>query len=1168
MSTLPAGSLARHLRRLLPQAGLAALTDRQLLERFAAVRDEAAFAALVERHGRLVLGVCRRTLGDAHEAEDVFQATFLVLARKADSLRRPDAVAGFLHGVAARLARKARVQRQRRRLPEAREVPASQDVPAAVERDEVCRVVDEELRRLPAHYRTPLMLCYLEGKSRQEAAAALGCSEGAVKGKLERGRELLRARLVRRGVAAVPAALAALEQPAGAAPAAWTAAAVRAATAGGRLTGAAAALADGLLRGMAAVKLKVAGGLLLLCVLGLGVGLTAWSGDVPPRRDRPGEPLPAGAVARLGDVQLHEDAPVLFVGFARKGQLITAQQAGHTYYCATCHEREPFVPPGVEPLFAKGAFRVWDLEHGRELNRFGLEAKVFAPANVQADGGRVAPIAYPAVNIALAPDGQTLAVVGDEVGGNGVLRLWDVATGRKTRELFLWIPKERGTVLRTSASTGCAALAFTPDGKHVGICDWLGTIRVLDPVTGREVRTVEAEDDCWGNWGDALAFSRDGALLAMSCTKGREKKASSLLRVIDADNKERWRACDKAFGSPALAFAPEARSLAYATAEGRVRLADAATGKEIRTLGDPERTRCLAALAFSPDGRTLATRGYDRAIRLWDVASGRELRQLTPSLRSLQAGSTTTYFGPALLSPASTLAFSPDGKFLAAADPAGRARLWEAATGKEMHAGHAGAVTAIDFSTGGAIRSLGADQTVRQWRPAGGEQTARFRLPVSAPDVALSPAGNLAAFSVAPETVVLWDVEAGREVRRIDASEGAPHCVGSALPHSLAFSPNGKLLARRSLDGTVRLWDAVSGRRLRTLPAPQPPATRVKYPDGRAGLAFAPDGAVLAVLGPPEEQGSQTSIFLWGVPDVWLGRLDTVESGIASMAFAPDSRVLALGHDNGTVSLWELATGERRATLRSDARRPVTVLAFAPDGKVLASAQDQKIHLWDARSGRELESRRGHSLDLVSAAFSPDGRTLVSGSRDSTALVWDVVGLRPEPKLITLTERELDAYWDDLAGKADLALAAMNRLVAAPRQTAVFLRDHLHPVPDAKHVARLIADLEDSEFAVRERASAELEKLGELAGPAVRRALEANPPPESRRRLGALREKLDARIQSPETLRAMRAVELLEQMNSPEARALLERLAGGASGATLTRQARAALDRLPHETPP
>ncbi len=208
MATKAADTMLRSVRAL--AAGLVAEgeSDQELLDRFVRERDEVAFAGLVERHGPMVLGVCRRALGDEHLAEDVFQATFLTLARNAATIRERSSLSGWLHGVALRLARKATVAAARARRKDAR--PASEpDGPAAgASWREVRQILDDELAKLPEQYRLPLVLCYLEGRSREEAAAELGCEPGRLKGLLERGRERLRARLIRRGLA--PAAVSAL----------------------------------------------------------------------------------------------------------------------------------------------------------------------------------------------------------------------------------------------------------------------------------------------------------------------------------------------------------------------------------------------------------------------------------------------------------------------------------------------------------------------------------------------------------------------------------------------------------------------------------------------------------------------------------------------------------------------------------------------------------------------------------------------------------------------------------------------------------------------------------------------------------------------------------------------------------------------------------------------
>jgi RNA polymerase sigma factor (sigma-70 family) len=183
-------------------------TDGQLLQRFAAKQDEAAFAILVRRHGTMVLGVCRRVLDNEHDAEDAFQATFLVLARQAQSIRKLESVGSWLYGVAYRISLRARSDAARRRALEeqARTMPEQDPFVEAAWR-ELRPVLDEEVDRLPAKYRAPIILCYLEGKTNTEAARELGWTKGTVSGRLARARELLRTRLARRGVTVAPALL-------------------------------------------------------------------------------------------------------------------------------------------------------------------------------------------------------------------------------------------------------------------------------------------------------------------------------------------------------------------------------------------------------------------------------------------------------------------------------------------------------------------------------------------------------------------------------------------------------------------------------------------------------------------------------------------------------------------------------------------------------------------------------------------------------------------------------------------------------------------------------------------------------------------------------------------------------------------------------------------------
>jgi RNA polymerase sigma factor (sigma-70 family) len=251
-----------------PEAA-ADLTDGQLLDRFVTRHDGEAFAALLRRHGPLVLGVCRRVLSDPHDAEDAFQATFLVLVRKAASIVKQQSLGSWLYGVACRIAVRAKHRAQQRRVYERQAVnrPTTDPCDEALWRD-LRPVLDEEVNRLPEKYRAPVVLCYLAGRAYAEAARELGCSKGTVALRLEQARERLRRQLTRRGIVlsvGVFAALFAGRRALAPVPPALAEATARAASlwaTGGPAAGAvpvpAASLAEAVASALAWAKVKVA----------------------------------------------------------------------------------------------------------------------------------------------------------------------------------------------------------------------------------------------------------------------------------------------------------------------------------------------------------------------------------------------------------------------------------------------------------------------------------------------------------------------------------------------------------------------------------------------------------------------------------------------------------------------------------------------------------------------------------------------------------------------------------------------------------------------------------------------------------------------------------------------------------------------------------------------
>jgi len=532
MTPPPMGAVLQHLRRLIRPRSVAALTDEQLLVRFLRRRDEDAFTALVERHGPLVLGVCRRVLPDGHDAEDVFQATFLVLVRRASSLDRGGSLANWLYTVAYRLALKLRSQAARRQARE-RQVGQMRPIETAdgSEVSEWVSLLDEELNALPEKYRAPLVLCYLQGRTNAEAARALGWPPGSMARRLARGRELLRRRLMARGVALSVAGLLAvmLREARAAVPTALSLETVRAGllTGGGTaLTGAVSAgvvaLVEGTVKEMVLLKLKVVAAVLL--VLGLaGGGVAVWPmAELPaaqqkadpqpadpadprptpvvvkPLVDRQGDPLPAGTLLRLGTIRLRHGGPVGGIAFSPDGKTVATGGGfsdnvirlwdttnarelrsfqGHTYNITGL----AFTPDGKSLLSCAHdqTVRLWDVAAGTELRQFR---------------GHEGPVEC----LALAPDGKTAATGSVDQS----VRLWDMGTGTELRVL--------------ANDAGVHDVAFAPDGKTLATAAEDGSVHLWETATGKELHNLSAHT------GGALcvAFAPNGKTLASG---GREK---------------------------------------------------------------------------------------------------------------------------------------------------------------------------------------------------------------------------------------------------------------------------------------------------------------------------------------------------------------------------------------------------------------------------------------------------------------------------------------------------------------------------------------------------------------------------------------------------------------------------------------------------------------------
>jgi WD40 repeat protein len=483
----------------------------------------------------------------------------------------------------------------------------------------------------------------------------------------------------------------------------------------------------------------------------------------------------------------------------------------------------------------------------------------------------------------------------------------------------------------------------------------------------------------------------------------------------------------------------------------------------------------------------------------------------------------------------SSAAFSADGRTVLTGSQDGTVRLWDAATGAELCHYENTALPATPKENA---------------ESAGGEHAGQ---PVQA--VAFSPDGKTLAW--ASRRICLCDRATRKELRRLGKEGDHVLCIG--------FSPDGRILAAGNGLGGLRIYDVGTGQERRLLGGGY---------GGIVSLSFSPDGQTIALA--HQRSGN---ITVW---DIATGnRLHDIRVSndlrmmVNSVAYSPDGKRLATGLTSfntltlvDTLYLWDAKTEQPLGKLEGQFGQ-IAAVAFSPDGRMLASASGNNrffegsaptICLWEIATGQKRHCFQGHGSGIASIAFSRDGRYLITAGEDTTALVWDVSNSHAGQGL----SENPDSIWRDLA-QADAARSyrIVCSLLASPAQTVTFLKDRLKPASpaDPRRVRELIAELDRDRFAVRERAMQELGDLAELAEAALRQKLRENITLEMRERMEHLLRKLEG-PRSPDRLREVRALEVLEHIGTPEARQLLQTLSGGTPEARLTQEAKAALERL------
>jgi RNA polymerase sigma factor (sigma-70 family) len=1009
------------LRKQLDTNAANARTDAELLASFAAGRDESAFAAIMRRHGPMVLRLCRRTAGHAQDAEDAFQATFLVLARMAGTVRKREALASWLYGVAYRLAHRTRTAATRRRRIERNLLEmASRSQPSAIDLRELQALLDDEVARLASKYRGAFVLCCLECKSRTEAAEELGCKEGTLASRLAHARRVLQQRLARRGVtlSAALGAGALVEAEAFASVPGALAATTLAAVlhfAGGQtcaaVSGRVITLANAMVRSLMLGRLRFLAimllGLVLLSsgavvaavhVLDLGNETQAiaqassdpqdsntpvtQSTPTPARTDRYGDKLPDGVIRRFGTLRLRLCGAVTFTP---DGESIVS--AGGV--------------DGSDLVF-------WDRRTGKETRRI--------PGK-----GAIRSLQY-------SPDGTMLAATTGLVVTNPV---WDSKSG-KVRFTF---QGEYGT--------------FTRDGRYV-----LGVRNGDDgrPIVARWETATGKAAGTWTLPADARSprCSPDGKSVAYIL--------GDAVVVYDLDAKaERRRWNDSKMQS--LAFSPDGNRL-VAWQLRLLCLWDVASGKSEFTwdrLVD-------GAVAFSADSKQLAWTGYDdRSIPYpWVVDIGQDKpRRLGLAITNLP----------------SEMAFSPDGATLAVNSDARALELRDTATGKDVLPldGNTGRIFRLELTPDG--RHLASYDSWRAlvWEPTTGKLVRRF------------PADE----QPSKEHPWVWDVRL--------TDDGQPVRVGQR--------------------DTAGHWEEIG-------PPAHEKLDKLGLTDGAGGRIFATyPGTVMDVV----ESRSRRYLAV---------RMSTQEPGMIDR-FA---RI--------AIRVWDTET--RKPLQHVQPPDGELLGAFSPDERLLATtAAAGGISVWDVATGAKRRSLRGHLGGAVrSVLFAPDHRSLFSGGDDSQVLQWDLTGRAPDGvwRVVQHPAATLEALWKKVAaGDAATAHAAVWELAADPVGTVAFLRERVKPlrVRHDKEVMDAIAQLDADSFTRRQEASAALAAFGEAAVPAIRAALAKPASLEQARRLEKLLNELAPSVPHGAQLGALRALEVLDRIATPEARTLARELAAG-----------------------
>jgi RNA polymerase sigma factor (sigma-70 family) len=1141
MANLSTRALFRTVQTL-THSQVSGLSDRELLHRFVSDNDQTAFAAIVTRHSGMVLGVCRRTLSSIHDAEDACQAVFLLLAKKANSTQWRSSVANWLYITARNVAHNARVSADRRIVRENQTaIPEAFTPVDSMTVGELSAILDEELDKLPPRYREPLVLCYLEGLTRDEAATQLAVPEATLKSQLERGRKKLAQALTSRGCTLGMTLLV-------------TATTFRATAASPKLLDSILASLSGKPSDSVAALLKEVSGkgmrtkmkLFLLsgfCFSILALGLmSAQSTSTPKEKTEPKSEIENrdnSAVQQLGSTKFRADSDIRDARYSSDGKKIIGYGGNKLY--------------------------VWDAQSGELLRKIDTKLEIDPDLASFEDEG-TSFVVHPKVN---------RIACGGRKEGKTILQIWDYGSGK----LLVEKPSNCDELKR---------LAWTADGKrlleriNVGwkemATGWKLIVR-NDQLEELHSHDLPKSEHFWRpllvplpNNKEVVLWQNNQQPIILDLESGATVLAIDYLPA--EENSDVGISPD---GKTMIATSPKEMSL--------FELPSGKKGKQIPVLPNYQTKPCPI---FSPDSKTLyvwdghptayevdtgkqkwkakSSTFFGKGMKLCDLSKdgstillcvGRSLGFLDAKT-GIERNPNTSPCSPA------SMIWSPDGKILfTRADQYATERTWTAwnvATGKQLYYLQPSPLqddqwqmfSNLFFLSGGKELLVGLERT----------------------DIC----GQLTSDQFADKEILVFDTATGQPKRKF--------CERLTLKEF----PSMKLIGideencniiiqiyeennQGHLEYFTFRWDSLKRRKLQEWKVE---GNRFE-PTGYYDPYYVTSVPAIGSIGSDPLKPNPAKIHCYSLTD---GKL--IHELITGFAFnhlcgIQGNFLLSESYNTDWVrhtrryaveppiayDYWELPSREK---IRLSEQEKFSMVALGPKGEYVVRIRDNhSFEIYEPLVLKKAVVKVNTPSGVNQWEFSPDGSRLAGSLSDTTILIWDTAPWRKEisEQITKAVPKDLTPLWDDLAKEVKTALRASRLLSFAGEKGVSFLEEKIpmkKPLDEAK-VTRFIQDLESEQFAVREKAEKDLRELSNQAELYLRQALDKGPSAEVKQRIEKLIQEIEAQKLTSSERREIRAVQAMKWMNTDAARKLLTKWSQGDPIATLSKAAKEALIR-------